>query len=122
MYIDILRRLRDAVSRKRPEKRRTNSCFLLQNNAPAHWSVLVKDFLAKNNVTTLEHLPYSPDLAPTNFYPLSRLKSASKGTRCCDAIGIIKNATEELKRISQNAFQECFQHLYSRWQKCTVAQ
>jgi hypothetical protein len=29
---------------------------------------------------------------------------------------------EELKRISENGFQECFQHLYSRWQKCIFSQ
>jgi len=34
----------------------------------------------------------------------------------------IKNAMEELKRLPQNGFHECFQHLYSRWQKCTFAQ
>jgi len=45
-----------------------------------------------------------------------------KGQRICDATEIIKNATEELKMLSQNGFQECFQHLYSRWQKCGVAQ
>ena len=56
MHINILRRLRNAVRRKRPEKRRTNSWFLLHDNAPAHRSILVEDFLAKNNVTTLEHL------------------------------------------------------------------
>jgi hypothetical protein len=38
---------------------------------------------------------------------------------CCY---IIKNATKELKRLSQNGFQECFQHLYKRWQKCIFAQ
>ena len=54
MYIDILRHLRDAVRMKRQEKRRTNIWFLLHDNAPAHRSVLVKDFLAKNNLTTLE--------------------------------------------------------------------
>ena len=42
--------------------------YLLHDNAPAHWSVLVKDFLAKNNVTMLEHPPYSPDLAVVDFY------------------------------------------------------
>jgi hypothetical protein len=35
----------------------------------------------------------------------------------CDAFDI-KNATEELKRPSQNSFQECFQHVCSCWQKC----
>ena len=29
---------------------------------------------------------------------------------------------EDLKRLSQNGFRECFQRLYSRWQKCIVAQ
>jgi hypothetical protein len=114
MYTDILRRLRDAVSRKRPEKWRTNSWFPLQNNAPAHRSVLVKDFLGKNYVTTLEYPPYPPQLDPADLYPFPRLKSALKRRRLCDVTGIIKNATEELKRLSQNDFQECSQHLYSR--------
>jgi hypothetical protein len=29
---------------------------------------------------------------------------------------------EELKKLSQNGFQECFQHLYSRWQMCIAEQ
>jgi len=47
---------------KRSDKWRTNSRFILHDNAPAHQSVLVKDFTAKNKVITLEHSPYSPDL------------------------------------------------------------
>ena len=67
MYIDNLCHLRDVVRRKCPIKWRTNSWFLLHDNAPAHQAVSVKAFLAKNNVTKLEHPPYSPDLAPTDF-------------------------------------------------------
>jgi transposase len=117
MYIDTLRTLRDAVRRKHPEKRRTNNLFLLNDNAPSHRSVLVKDFLAKNNVTTLERPSSSPDLGAADFYLFPRLKSALKGRRSsfCDTTDIIKNAIEELQRISQYGFQECFQHLYSRW-------
>jgi len=121
LYIDILRRLTDAVRRKRPEKCTTNSWFLLHYNAPAHRSVFVKDFLVKNNVTTLDHPPYSPDLAPADLYPFPRLKSALKGRRYCDVTDIIKNATEELKSLSQNCFHGCFEHLYSCWQKCIAA-
>jgi len=32
---------------------------------------------------------------------------------------VIRNATEELKRISQNGFQECFQDVRSRWLMCS---
>jgi len=59
--------------------------------------------------------PYSPDLAPPDFYMFPPLKSALKGRNLCDATDVIKNATEELKRILQNDFQGCSQHLYSRW-------
>ena len=67
MYIDILHRLRDAVRRKRSEKWRINSWFLLHEDGPAHRSVLVKDFLRKNFLTTQEQTPYTPDLAPADF-------------------------------------------------------
>ena len=76
MYTDALRRLRDTVRRKRHEKWRINSWFLLHDNAPAHRSVLVKDYLANSNVTTLEHPPYSPDLPSADSYLFPRLKSA----------------------------------------------
>jgi len=65
---------------------------------------LVKDFLAKNEVTTLEHPPCSHELAAGDFYLFSRLKT------CIEE----RNATEELKRFLQNGFHECFQQLESR--------
>jgi hypothetical protein len=82
---------------------------------------LVKDILTKNNVTTLEQSPHSPELAAADLYLFPILKSALNGQRLCDVTDITKNATEELKRLSQNSFQEYFQHRYSRWQKCAVA-
>jgi len=106
------RYLRDAVRRKRFEKLRTKSWFLLRDNAPGHRSVLIKDFPAKNTVTTLEHPPYFPELATANFYLFPQLKSALNGRCFRDATDIINTAMEELKRLTQNGFQECFQHLY----------
>jgi hypothetical protein len=50
------------------------------------------------------------------------MKSALKVQRFCDATEIIKNATKELKRFSQNGFQMCFIHIYIRWRKCVGAQ
>jgi hypothetical protein len=78
--------------------------------------------LAKNSVTTLERPSYFPDLAPADFYLFPQPKSALKGRRFCDIPDIIKIATEDLKRLSKNGFQECFQKLYSRLQRCIFAQ
>jgi hypothetical protein len=72
---------------------------------------LVKDFLVKNNVTTLELLHYSPDPAPPDFYLSPRLKSALKRRHFFVMLLTVKNATEELKRLSQNGFEECQKHL-----------
>jgi hypothetical protein len=47
-------------------------------------------------------------MAPSDLYLFPQLKSALKRRNFSDATGIIKNATEELKRLSQNGFQECF--------------
>jgi len=63
MYIDNLRHYMDAVCCKRPVKWRTESWFLFYENDPAHRSILVKDFLPNNSVTTLEF----PDLAAADF-------------------------------------------------------
>ena len=104
MNNEILRRLRDAARTKRSRKKENQSRVLLHDNAPAHWKVSVKNFLSKKNVTTLEPPPYSPDMAAAEFYLFPRLKSALKGRHLCDAIDIIKNATEELKRKISNNF------------------
>jgi hypothetical protein len=61
-------------------------------------SVSFKDFLPQNKVTTLEHRPYSPDLAQAYLYVFHRLISAFKGRHLFDATDIIKNATKELKK------------------------
>jgi hypothetical protein len=66
---------------------------------------LVKDFLENNPVTTLEHPADYLAFAPADFYLFPKLKSALQGQRFCDAINIIKNSTEELKRPSRNDFQ-----------------
>ena len=84
----LVRRLR-VVRTKGPKSGEPIVGFHLHDNAPAHQSDLVKDFLAKNNVTTLEHLPpYSPHLPPTDFYLFPRRKSALKGRLFCDATRI----------------------------------
>jgi hypothetical protein len=89
----------DAVGRKRPEIWTTYSWFLLHDNAPAHQTVVLKDFLAKDNATALHHPPYSLDLAPPNFYLSPRLKSGMQGRRFSYSTDVIMNVTEELKRL-----------------------
>ena len=69
---------------------------------------MAKDFLAKNNATSLEIPPYSPELDLTDVYPFPRLNSASKRRRSCDATDMFKNAKEEMKRLFTKWLPEIF--------------
>jgi histone-lysine N-methyltransferase SETMAR len=48
--------------------------FLRHGNALCHSSIVVREFLTKNKVTTLEHAPYSPDLEPCDFFLFPKIK------------------------------------------------
>jgi len=67
-YCDVLRRLHENVRCKRPQKWQ-NQNLIIHDNAPAHRSFKVSQFLAKNNMTVIPHPLYSPDLAPCDFFP-----------------------------------------------------
>jgi hypothetical protein len=72
--------------------------------------VLVKDFLANKNVTTQINPHTLLTWLQQMFLPVFPLFAIStEGQRLCDAIDIIKTETKQLKRISQDGFQECFQ-------------
>jgi hypothetical protein len=55
--------------------------WLHHNNAPAHKALSVQQFLTKNSMTQLLHLPYSPDLAPCDFFLFPRMRKVLKGKR-----------------------------------------
>ena len=69
--------------------------MLLLDNAPAHSALHVRQFLAQKMVTVLDHPPYSPDLAPVDFFLFLHLKAAIKGACFADV----------------NAIKECFRKL-----------
>ena len=61
---------------------------------------------SKRNSTRYSHKYTLVYLTPADFYLFLRLKSQMNGRRFCDARDIIKNGTDELKRVSKNGFQE----------------
>ena len=67
-YLEVLKRLREKVRRKRPELFADNSWILHHDNAPVHTALSVREFLATKQITVLEHPAYSPDIAPSDFF------------------------------------------------------
>ena len=56
--------------------------MLHYDNAPSHNALSIWEFLVKNNIAVMDQPPYSPDLAPSDFFP--KLKGTIKGTRFND--------------------------------------
>ena len=77
-YVGVLDRLLKRIRRVRTAKFQSNE-WLLHDNAPSHNAVIVKEFLANRNVAVLHHPPYSPDLAPADYFLFPKLKFSLKG-------------------------------------------
>jgi len=75
-YLEVLERLREKFRRKRPELFANNSRILHHDNAPAHTAPSVREFLATKQITVLGHPAYSPNLAPSDFFSVPKIKEA----------------------------------------------
>ena len=63
-YCDVLRRLRENVWRKRPQKWQNQNLIIHHDNTPpAHRSFKVSQFFAKNNMTVIPH-PHTHTIWP----------------------------------------------------------
>ena len=114
-YCDVLRRLRENVRRKNPQKLQNQNLIIHHDKAPAHRSFKVSQFLAKNNMTVIPHPPslYSPDLTPCDFFLFPKLKLRMKGRRFDTIEEIQEESQRVLDTIPKTGFQGCFQ----AWQK-----
>jgi len=116
-YLDILRRLRETIHKKRPILWRSNSWVLHHNNAPAHKLSLVSDFLEKYGTITVPQHSYSPDLALVDYFLFPKLKIGLKGRRLQVIENIKKESLMDMKAIPKSAYEKCFQSWMERWRK-----
>lgn len=117
-YLEVLAKLRERVRKKRPDLWKNKSWVLHQDNAPAHNALSVKQFLADKQIPVLDHPPYSPDLAPCDYFLFPKVKSVLKGTHF-ESMEAVKQKTAELLRaLSDEDFKHCFEQWKKRMQRC----
>jgi len=121
-HVEVLRRLRESVRQIQPEKWWDDDWILHHDNAPAHTSHLVQQFLAKHGTTQLQQLPYSPGLAPWDFFLFPRLKKVLKGHQFEAMEDIKRNSMKTQIDILKEEFAKCFQRWQKRWAKCVAAE
>ena len=73
-YVEVLREFRKRFRRKRPALFKSGQWPFHQDNAPVYNSILVTDYLTKMGINTVPYPPYSPGLAPCDFWLFPKLK------------------------------------------------
>ena len=117
-YIEVLREFRKRFRRKRPELFESGQWHFHQDNAAVHNSILVTDYLTQMGIKTVPHPPYSPDLAPCDFWLFPKLKENLRGNRYSTIEDMKEAVTRVLNTLTQEDFQGAFQKLLERYNKC----
>ncbi|UYV70583.1 hypothetical protein LAZ67_7003607 [Cordylochernes scorpioides] len=113
VYLGIMRCLREAVRLKRPERWQNNDWILHVGNARPHTAHVVLQFLAKHSTIQIPHPPYSPDLAPNDFFLYPKLKINLKGRKFDNVDMLQAESKATLRNLSKSDFISCFDN----WKK-----
>ena len=93
-YVEVLREFRKRFLRKRPALFKSGQWHFQQDNTPVYNSILITDYLTKMGIKTVPQPPYSPDLAPCDFWLFPKLKEKLRGLSLWD-IWVDERACDE---------------------------
>ena len=110
--IDVLKRFLKIIQKKRLEMA-SNKCFLHWNNVLVHTACNVKAFLEDRDINLLEHPPYSPDMAPADYFLFLRMKSDLAGLHMTR-----ESFKNELEWVLRSISKDDFTTAFSRWIHC----
>jgi histone-lysine N-methyltransferase SETMAR len=95
--------------------------MLHHDNSRVHTAKLTEEFLAKNNVKTVPHPPYSPDLAMCDFWLFSGLKHHLRGLFFETEEELDWEVMEYFDSIPENDWKEAFNMWRARMERCIEA-
>ena len=114
-----LRYLFNNIKRKRPLSG-LHGLKLHHDNARPHQTNDVKAYLQEEGMTLMRHPPYSPDLAPSDFWLFGYLKRQL--TSYPDSNSLQQAVTKELRAIPKDEFKKTFQKWIERMKLCVTNQ
>ena len=117
-YSSLLVQLKDILKAKRLGKF-TKGVLFLHNNVLAHRSLATQKKLAYLGFQCLDHPPYSPDLAPSDYYLFPGLKNQLKGRHFLSDAELIAAAETWLDVQPSQFFLSGLKKLQQRAKKCT---
>jgi histone-lysine N-methyltransferase SETMAR len=111
-----------ATARKKRRRQAATPLWFLHDNAPVHTAAISRATIEQAGLTLLEHPPYSPDLAPSDYYLFRHLKKHLRGKLFKDAEDLQRAVDEFFEECTPDFFKNAFLELLQRWQKCVERQ
>ena len=91
---------------------------LLHNNALSHKVAIVRQYLKEEKVVELPHPPYSPDLAPCDFFLFPRLKKHLAGRKYQRRKNLGSAVFQCLNSIPRKDYENAFENWIKRLKLC----
>ena len=113
----VLTQLVDFYQKHRP-RTSVHGIQLLHDNALAHKSATVQEYLKESRLDDLDHPPYSPDLSPCDFQLFPRLKEMLAGHRFESRCGIGSAVYQCLQHIPKENYRAAFRKWVDRCKMC----
>ena len=116
-YCNLLDQLDKNIREKRPGLQKKTIIFH-QDNARVHTSFLTMVKLNELKYELFEHPPYSPDLAPSDYYLFRNLKQFLRGKRFSSNEEAIAAVEQYFAELPENHYRDGIKLLEDRWNKC----
>ena len=116
----VLTQLVDFYQKCRP-RTGVRGIKLLHDNAPAHKSTTVQEYLKESGLDVLDYPPYSPDLSPCDFWLFPRLKEMLAGHGLQSRCGIGSAVYQCLQHIPKEDYWVAFRKWVDRCKMCVEA-
>ena len=116
-YIALLERLKDEIAKKRPHMAKKKVLFH-QDNAPCHKSMKTMAKLNELGFELLPHPPYSPDLAPSDYWLFADLKKMLRGKRFGSNDEVIAETNAYFEGKEKSFYKGGIERLEKRWNDC----
>lgn len=120
-YANLLDQLQETIKEKRRGKL-SQGILILHDNAPVHTAFHARSVLGKNGFTELNHPPYSPDLAPCDYFLFRNLRKCLRGRRFSTDEEMKAAVDDHFDDQSKKYFFDGLMSLIDKCNKCiTVA-
>jgi len=120
-YANLLQRLTNEIKKKRPHLAKKKVLFH-HDNAPVHTCVIAVAKIHELKFQLLPHAPYSPDLAPSDYFLFLNLKKWLGGKKFANNEEVESAVDDYFEELDSFHYKQGIEAIEHRWEKCIELQ